>query len=292
MLWKERWSWWRERRRHHAPDDIHRAGDLAEQRLSKLCRAAGKANGWHVFESVRIPDEEQGGKREIDLVILGGHTLLVIEQKHWSGSFAINDEEEFIQERNNGTSHNHSTVAKRIERKARMLAEMINIADLKVEVLLAFTHPKLEWPKNVNRLRSEVLDERGMIDRLERVNPGALCTEGLAFMNNTSTWDEVVLFGGLVNKGDVLDFGLGEEVNEWMLRSTEAVEVDVQHRRGIFSLWAAQPSVAVVKQGERGMSITLPRTATMKMHVVGQPSPESVPWSTLERIQLSANRAV
>lgn len=290
MSWRQRWTWWRERRRHHPPDEIHRAGELAEQRLSKLCRAAGKANGWHVFESVRIPDKEQGGKREIDLVILGGHTLLVIEQKHWSGSFTINADEEFIQERNNGTSHNHSTVAKRIERKARMLAEMIGLPELNVEVLLAFTHTKLEWPDDVKKLRSEVLDERGMIDRLEQINPGPLCEAALTFMNNTATWDEVMFHGGLLSKGDLLDVGLGDEVNAWMARSSEAVHVDVQHRRSMFSLWASQPSMAVVKQGERGMRVTLPRTATVKIHVVGQPSPESVQWSTIENIQLSANR--
>ena len=72
---------------------------MAEQRLAKISRAAGKKNGWHVFESVRIPDVEQGGKREIDLVIVGGNTLLVVEQKHWSGSFEINAEEEFLQHR-------------------------------------------------------------------------------------------------------------------------------------------------------------------------------------------------
>ena len=290
MSWRERWSWWRERRRHHPPDDIHRAGELAEQRLSKLCRAAGKTNGWHVFESVRIPDAEQGGKREIDLVILGGHTLLVIEQKHWSGSFTINTDEEFIQERNNGTSHNHSKVAKRIERKARMLAAMIDVADLEVEVLLAFTHPKLEWPSNVDALDSEVLNERGMIDRLEQVKPGAICEEALTFMNRTATWDEVVFHGGLMSKGDALDIGLGQDINTWVATSEEAVEVEVEHRRSFFSLWSPQPSIAVVKQGSRGLRITLPRTAKLKMHVVGQSSPESMPWSTVGRVRLSANR--
>lgn len=126
MKFSMRLKWWRERRRHHPPDDIHRAGELAEQRLAKISRAAGKKNGWHVFESVRIPDVEQGGKREIDLVIVGGNTLLVVEQKHWSGSFEINGDEEFIQHRKNGTTHNHSTVNQRIARKSRILVAMHN----------------------------------------------------------------------------------------------------------------------------------------------------------------------
>ena len=37
-------------------------------RLAKLSRAAGKNNGWKIYESVRIPDPD-GGRREIDMVI-------------------------------------------------------------------------------------------------------------------------------------------------------------------------------------------------------------------------------
>ena len=171
-----RWTWWRERRRFHPPDEIHRAGELAEQRLAKISRAAGKANGWHVFESVRIPDAEQGGKREIDLVIVGGNTLLVVEQKHWSGSFEINAEEEFIQHRKNGTTHNHSTVNQRIARKARMLVAMHNervgkndVVD--VRVVLAFTNRNLDWPSNVMNLGSIVKDEAGFIGCLKKKTP-------------------------------------------------------------------------------------------------------------------------
>ena len=147
----QRWSWWRQRRRFHPPDEIHRAGELAEQRLAKISRAAGKKNGWHVFESVRIPDAEQGGKREIDLVIVGGNTMLVVEQKHWSGTFEINAEEEFIQHRKNGTTHNHSTVNQRIARKSRMLNAMHNErvgkdGGVEVRVVLAFTNRNLDWP--------------------------------------------------------------------------------------------------------------------------------------------------
>ena len=127
---------------------------MAEQRLARISRAAGKENGWHVFESVRIPDEEQGGKREIDLVIVGGNSLLVVEQKHWSGTFVINAEEEFIQQRKNGSSHNHSTVNQRITRKSRMLIAMHrervgNDDDVDVRVILSFTNRSLHWPQNV-----------------------------------------------------------------------------------------------------------------------------------------------
>ena len=86
-------------------------------RLCKLSRAAGKDNGWQIYESVRIPDPE-GGRREIDMVVIGGNTMLVVEQKHWAGSFVIDEQHHFIQNRNNGTQHNHDGVADRIARKS------------------------------------------------------------------------------------------------------------------------------------------------------------------------------
>ena len=210
----QRWTWWRERRRFHPPDEIHRAGELAEQRLAKISRAAGKANGWRIFESVRIPDVEQGGKREIDMVVVGGNTMLVVEQKHWSGSFEINQNEEFIQHRKNGTTHNHSTVNQRISRKARMLLAMhqervAHADEIDVRVVLAFTNRNLDWPASVMDLGSIVKDEAGFIELLESEHPGKL-NEALAeTVAGFGTWDEVELNGGLICKGDVLNLGLG-----------------------------------------------------------------------------------
>ena len=97
----KRVTWLLQRRKKFPHDDIHRAGELAEMRLAKLSRAAGKNNGWKIHESVRIPDPD-GGRREIDMVIIGGNTMLVVEQKHWAGSFRINKEHHFIQRRKNG----------------------------------------------------------------------------------------------------------------------------------------------------------------------------------------------
>ena len=143
-----KWLW--DRRKKFPPDDIHRAGELAEMRLVKLSRAAGKNSGWEIYDSVRIPDPD-GGRREIDMVLIGGNQILVVEQKHWAGSFAINNEHQFIQTRKNGSNHNHDGVADRIARKARLLKELhCKRLDLneeqspEVRVIVAMTHQKLE----------------------------------------------------------------------------------------------------------------------------------------------------
>ena len=292
MKLSQRWKWWRERRRHHPPDDIHRAGELAEQRLAKISRAAGKKNGWHVFESVRIPDAEQGGKREIDLVIVGGNTLLVVEQKHWSGSFEINAEEEFIQHRKNGTTHNHSTVNQRIARKSRMLVAMHNERvgkddGVDVRVVLAFTNRNLDWPPNVMELGSIVKDEAGFIGLLEDEDPGELNQALLETLQGFGTWDEVELNGGLMCKGDVLDLGLGDAVVEWQAGRRVPLKGSMTHPKGFLSLFTAPPSQLRLQAGERHMEAKLPFGKTLKMHVVGQKNPEEIPWSTVAALNLS-----
>ena len=292
MKLSQRWKWWRERRRHHPPDDIHRAGELAEQRLAKISRAAGKKNGWHIFESVRIPDAEQGGKREIDLVIVGGNTLLVVEQKHWSGSFEINAEEEFIQHRKNGTTHNHSTVNQRIARKSRMLVAMHNERvgkdeGVDVRVVLAFTNRNLDWPSNVMELGSIVKDETGFIGLLEDEDPGELNQALLETLQGFGTWDEVELNGGLMCKGDVLDLGLGDAVVEWQSGRRVPLKGSMTHPKGFLSLFTAPPSQLSLQAGERHMEAKLPFGKTLKMHVVGQKNPEEIPWSTVAALNLS-----
>ncbi len=292
MKLSQRWKWWRERRRHHPPDEIHRAGELAEQRLAKISRAAGKKNGWHIFESVRIPDVEQGGKREIDLVIIGGNTMLVVEQKHWSGSFEINADEEFIQHRKNGTTHNHSTVNQRIARKSRMLVAMHNERvgkddGVEVRVVLAFTNRNLDWPSNVMDLGSIVKDEAGFIGLLEDENPGELNEALLETLQGFGTWDEVELNGGLMCKGDVLDLGLGDAIETWQDGRRTPLLGSIDHPRGFLTLFTAPPSQLNLNTGERHMEAKLPFGKSLRMHVVGRKSPEDIPWSTVASLNLS-----
>lgn len=292
MNWAQRWKWWRQRRVSSPPDDIHRAGELAEQRLAKISRAAGKSNGWNVFESVRIPDVEQGGKREIDLVIVGGGTMLVVEQKHWSGSFTINHKEEFIQQRNNGTSHNHSTVSQRIERKAKILHEMFKARhpdgeDINVRVLLAFTHHKLEWPNNIGVLNSDVKNEKQFIALLEEENPGPINQNLLDFVSGFGTWDEIELNGGLMLKGDVLGLGLGDDIARWQKSCEEPLLGNAGHARSFFSLWSKEPSNVELYYGQQHVKASLPYGKSLRMHVVGRKEPEDVPWAGIVRLNLS-----
>ncbi|NCG41987.1 MAG: hypothetical protein GWO84_00375 [Euryarchaeota archaeon] len=287
----QQFHWWRTRCKKHPPDDIHRAGELSELRLEKLSRAAGKANGWHVFASVRIPDPADGGRREIDLVIVGGNTLLIVEQKHWAGRFDINGDEEFIQYRNNGSVHNHSTVAERIARKARMLNEIhhrrINqkqTDSIEVRVIVAMTHSKLEWPKIPKNFKQEMVNETDFIKILESTVPGELNEDLLQTVEGFSTWDEIELHGGLTLKGDLIQLGLGSDIDDWFKLRKEDLNVQTTHRRGVFSIFNKRPSQVKLSHGTKNIEATLAKDLCLKMHVVGEKERRLVDWATVNKV--------
>lgn len=291
MAFLQQFQWWRARCKKHPPDEIHRAGELSELRLEKLSRAAGKANGWHVFASVRIPDPDDGGRREIDLVIVGGNTLLVVEQKHWAGRFEINEDGEFIQFRNNGSEHNHSTVAERIARKARMLNEIHHHRikqkqsnSVEVRVIVAMTHQKLEWPKIPKNFQQEMVDEAGFIKILEETVPGKLNEDLLQTVEGFSTWDEIELHGGLTLKGDLIHLGLGSEIDDWFKLRGGDLNVQTTHHRSIFSIFNKTPSRVKLSHGPKNIEATLAKDLQLKMHVVGEKERRFVDWANVNKV--------
>ena len=286
--------WWKSRCKKHPPDDIHRAGELAELRLEKLSRAAGRENGWHVFASVRIPDPDDGGRREIDLVIVGGNTMLVVEQKHWAGRFEINGEGEFIQFRNNGTEHNHSTVAERIAKKARMLnkihhkrMDLKDVNSIDVRVIVAMTHQKLEWPIIPDDFQQEMVDETGFIKILESTIPGEINEDLLQTVRGFATWDEIELHGGLTLKGDLVQLGLGSEIDEWSKQRENELNVQTNHRRGIFSIFNKTPSQVKLSHGTKNIEATMAKDLHLEMHVVGEKNRRLVNWANINKVFVS-----
>ncbi|MEC7228587.1 MAG: nuclease-related domain-containing protein [Candidatus Thermoplasmatota archaeon] len=289
----KRFSWLMQRRKKFPHDDIHRAGDLAEMRLAKLSRAAGKNNGWQIYQSVRIPDPD-GGRREIDMVVIGGNTIYIVEQKHWAGSFRIDKEHHFIQRRKNGQEHNHDGVADRIARKARLLMALhqkrLNLSDNEmpeVRVIVAMTHPKLEWPKIPSDLSAEMVNEQGFLDILKTENPGKPEQELIDTMSGFNTWDEVHMHGGLLNKGDVFNLGLGDELEDLFQNRDCKISGNAVHRRGWLSIFDKQPSLATLKIGKKNAELRIANGAMLSMHVVGESNPRGIPWASIDRIELS-----
>jgi hypothetical protein len=88
-------------------------------------------------------------------------------------------------------------------------------------------------------------------------------------------------------KGDVLDLGLGEAVQQWQAGRTLPLLAEVNHNNGFFSFFASSPSSVELTHGTQHLQATLPHGAVLRMHVVGRKAPENIPWSTISSIHLS-----
>ena len=83
---------WVARRKQFEPAGHRVGGGMAEVRLGRLVRSvSGDAKVW---DGLRIPDLENNGRREIDMVIAGKEETLFVEQKHWSGELNFNQSPE------------------------------------------------------------------------------------------------------------------------------------------------------------------------------------------------------
>ena len=292
---KQRWQLWRKRRVIFPPDEIHQAGDNAELRLEKLCRAAGKGNNWSVFTSVRIPDPD-GGRREIDLILVSGTTVLVVEQKHWSGRFEVFEDGEFLQHRNKGGEHSHATVAHRIARKARLLEEIHRKRfpenEMSFHVLVAMTHPRLEWPDSIPEIPAEMTNEGQLLDRIRSTGGEKIDLEFFETMDGFGTWDEIHMHGGLKLKGDLLNIGLGSGVDEWDAHREGQLTVVSNHPRGLMSIFKSAPSrIELHDNGGRHIEIKCKEGPKLKMHVVGKTASEDVDWMQIDGVHASKKPA-
>ena len=106
-------------------------------------------------------------------------------------------------------------------------------------------------------------------------------------MNGFNTWDEVHLHGGLMKKGDVLQLGLGEEINSIFTSRKDVVSAETQQKKGFLSIFDKNPANLSIKIDSKNAAIKLGPHAKLKMHVVGDDSPSEINWSNIVKISLS-----
>ncbi len=162
------------RRTKFEPEGHVVSGRLAEFRLMKLTRAvAGDAL---VLEGIRIPDPEEGGRREIDMVIATKNEILFVEQKHWSGSFTITSEGRFFQKRKNGGTLMHKDIVAWTCRKGDLLCDLhearTDESAPPSKVILVFSNKNLEWEPLPDEVPAEAYDEMGFINMVEKMEKG------------------------------------------------------------------------------------------------------------------------
>ncbi len=249
------------------------SGRLAEFRLMKLTRAvAGDAL---VLEGIRLPDPEEGGRREIDMVIATKDEILFVEQNHWSGSFTITEEGRFFQKRKNGGTLLHKDIVAWTCRKGDLLCALhekrVGEKTPPSKVILVFSNKNLEWSPLPEDVPAEAYDEMGFINMVESMNkspPNEVLKETLL---GFGTWDTIYLNGGKTIIGDILEYPF------------DRVDCSLNHS-GLLGLITKPKSVLTTGQEVFDQSGPL-------VAVVGESEARIIPFANISKIEFSNPRA-
>ncbi|MAV03693.1 MAG: nuclease-related domain-containing protein [Candidatus Poseidoniaceae archaeon] len=261
------------RRQRFDPEGHVVSGRLAEFRLMKLTRAVG--GDALVLEGTRIPDPEEGGRREIDMVIATKDEILFVEQKHWSGSFTITEEGRFFQKRKNGGTLLHKDIVAWTARKGEILCALHEKRTGKTappsRTVLVFSNKNLEWDPLPEDVPAEAYDELGFIDMVEKMNKTPPSEELNETLSGFGTWDTIHLNGGKTVHGDILEYPY--EKKDCTVANT-----------GILGLILGPKSALSTGQVVSDQSGPL-------ISVVGEDGSRIIPFAHISRIEFSNPRA-
>lgn len=269
-----RFSEWLSRLKKFEPEGHVVSGRLAELRLLKLTRAVAK--NALVLEGIRLPDPEEGGRREIDMVIATADEILFVEQKHWSGSFSITDEGKFLQKRKDGSFLEHKNIISWTARKGVLLCDL-HLKRTGVEAppsrtVLVFSNRNLEWRPLPEGSGSEAYDEMGFISMVEQMEKRPPSSELRETLLGFGTWDTIHLNGGRTLHGDIL---------EYPARRENLVHVK---NSGLFGIITGPSSV--LSTGERFVDQRGPLVS-----VVGERGSRIIPFAHISKIVFSNPKA-
>jgi len=259
----------RSRRKRFDPEGHVVSGRLAEFRLLKLTRAvAGDAL---VLEGIRIPDPEEGGRREIDMVIATADEILFVEQKHWSGSFTITSEGRFFQQRKTGGTLMHKNIVSWTARKGDILCDLHeNRTDKEAppsRTVLVFSNKNLEWAPLPEEVPAEAYDELGFIDMVEKMTKLPPSKELRETLMGFGTWDTIHLNGGKTVHGDILEYPFPK------------IDCTVKNN-GVFGLVVGPKSTLTTGQ-------TITDQSGPYVSVVGEDGSRIIPFAHISKIEFS-----
>ena len=261
------------RRKKFEPEGHVVSGRLAEFRLMKLTRAVcGDAL---VLEGIRLPDPDEGGRREIDMVIATGDEILFVEQKHWSGSFTITEEGRFFQKRKNGGTLLHKDIVAWTCRKGKLLCDVhekrTGESAPPSKVILVFSNKNLEWKPLPPEVDAEAYDEMGFINMVEKMKKSSPNNKLKETLLGFGTWDTIYMNGGQTIIGDILEYPFDKK------------DCSINHT-GILGLITGPKSI--LSTGQEIVDQSGPLVA-----VVGEDESRIIPFANISKIEFSNPRA-
>ena len=310
----------------HKDDQQKIAGRQGEERVVELLRSVGGVSSSDLFRALRVPDEFQTRRHEMDIVVINGYGIYCIEVKNWGGKVSPCKDSDFWQqskvtnfEQSFSKQMQFPNPIKEIEKKSSVLRNHLMRAGICLHerkffcrVILTnensdiheditneehvITHKKLmAFVASFNRTLTEVVTDplipyfiRGQLSysQMDQVR-GAL--------NHIGTWDILNLNGGKKLVGDY------KGCTELSFNRKDVEEMVFIHQRNakIASLWAVvgyAPTATVVlyKRGGSGWftrettaSVTIPYNHDIAFRIAGETKDAKIPANDIDNIILS-----
>ncbi|KAJ7524723.1 hypothetical protein O6H91_17G018200 [Diphasiastrum complanatum] len=287
-----------------------RAGRIGELRVADIFQGIP---GVRVFDSLRIPDTENKGRREIDLVLLTNRKIYVVEVKNWSGIIKLEPDGGWCQIRKNGTIQKHPNIVEETRYRAALLEAYLSrrgadlppmCIDYKVFLVNSECRPEqaiLMQPEVLTGVQWKYLLDQDL-DRGYFTWLGPLYSTSkkgflkasvykqLQFiLSTTPTWDRMWLEGGRIMVGDFLQFkGRAEDMEalKFVKRPTVSNLAMVHFRSLLPNLLGKRFVVSYLLCWSKAEKPIDPFFGPYKLN---QPSCLSIKFDTVEHVSLKGS---
>ncbi|XP_028406722.1 uncharacterized protein LOC114529156 [Dendronephthya gigantea] len=312
--------------REHSVDEQNKVGRDAEEAFASTLLRNGHSSKT-IFYGLRVPDEYQARKREIDLVLLHETGLYILEIKNWSGKVRLSrDGRSWIQSKYNGSDSvmvtyeiEHENALFSLKRKAKLLRDHLFRCDVRIrddflQPRVIFVNEKLHVDKGISEEPQVVTPDKcsQFIESFQRGYVGSIVdsiipcyftgrlsntTLSLASqaLSSIGTWDVVHLNGGKKLYGDFK----GCPYFSVDRKQTDCLELTHSRSRVMTMTWAIlgySPS-AVVSFRQRGSTgwlwnsyravIHIPYDTEFVFRICGDDVDSKIIANDVERISLS-----
>lgn len=308
----------------HKDDMKTVAGRQAEENVMSLLQKLGNVHSSDIYRALRVPDEFQTRRHEIDLVMVNSYGIYCIEVKNWGGQVSQCKDPMFWRQ-TKITSSEHtiqrqfSNPVQEIKKKTNVLRnhlmragiclgeekffsrvvlvnERSHLDDSIISDTHVICHEKLNgFASSFVRSLVEVVTDpfipyfiRGQLSysQIDQVKSA---------LNHIGTWDVVNLHGGKQLIGDY------KGCTELSFSRKDVEEMSFQHQRNanVASFWAFvgyPPTTTVVlyKRGGTGWfhrettaSITIPYNLDVGFRIAGETADAKIPANDIDSIILS-----
>ncbi|PWA21445.1 hypothetical protein CCH79_00003205 [Gambusia affinis] len=204
--------------------------------------------------NLRVPDQHQAAKDDINMVILTGHGIFCIDVMPWSGTVCVHNQNWHVQVKDKDENFTNTHIEqvedpiKGVTRKMAKLCSHLKRSGVSVRNSLFF--PRVIFLSPDLKLDEELMKRRELVP-YSKIDEQMESVRGI--LRKMGTWDLVLLHGGEQLKGDYQ----GCQYIALDRQDTETLEFSRVKTLAVQSLWALlghvpQVTVKMYKRGPHG----------------------------------------